>query len=154
VARTLKFFFRILLCLVGQDEATKKKSSETINNRPARGSSEGSTRLPTQINSGGTACHRLRVALGPTRVPWALARVSRCRTAPRAPRVTGLGQLQGQHLPPDADQLRGRRVSLAQGSSGASTCPVGSSTCLPAQDSSVGTVCPHSSRPEVKRRTE
>jgi hypothetical protein len=93
VARTLKFFFRILLCLVGQDETTKKKSSETINNRPARGSSEGSTRLPTQISSGGTACHRLRAAPAPTRVPWAPAPASRHRTAPGAPRVpVALGQ--------------------------------------------------------------
>jgi hypothetical protein len=81
--RTLKnFIFRTLLCLVGQYDATKKKSPETANNRPARGSSGGATchrgsgshlpaqgssgvgtcpvgfntRLPTQDSSGGAAC--------------------------------------------------------------------------------------------------
>jgi hypothetical protein len=99
---------------VGQDEATKKKSP--ANNRPAR----GSTRLPTQISSEGAACHRLRVAPGPAHVPWAPAPTSPAqdRTAPRVPRVTGSSQLQGRHVsrglqhpPPDAGQLRGRRVS-------------------------------------------
>jgi hypothetical protein len=57
--RTLKnFIFRTLLCLVGQYDATKKKSPETANNRPARGSSGGSTRLPVQDSSGGATCHR------------------------------------------------------------------------------------------------
>jgi hypothetical protein len=54
----LKIFFRTLLCLVGQYEVTKKKSPETANNIPARGSSGGSTRLPVQGSSGGVACHR------------------------------------------------------------------------------------------------
>jgi hypothetical protein len=81
-ARTLKFYLRILLCLVEQDETTKKKSRKTANNRPARGSSGGSTRLPAQNSSGGALCHRLRAAPGPARVPWAPAPVSRCRTAP------------------------------------------------------------------------
>jgi hypothetical protein len=111
----LKFlFFRILLCLVGQDEATKKKSPETTNNRSARGSSGGSTHLPAQISSGGVACHRLRVALGPEHVLWAPAPASQCWTAMGVPRVTG----SGQHPPPGVDQLRGRRVSPAQGSPG------------------------------------
>jgi hypothetical protein len=133
---------RILLCLVGQDEATKKKLPETANNRPARGSSGGSTRLPTQISSEGAACHRLREALGPARVPWAPAPASRRRTAPGAPRVTGSRQFRRQNPPPGADQLREHRVSSAQGSSGACTCPMGSSTRLPVQDSSGGTACP------------
>jgi hypothetical protein len=102
---------RILLWLVGQDEATKKKSPETTNNRPAW----GSTRLPMQISSGGAACHRLRAAPGLTRVPWALAPASRRRTAPGAPCVTSSGQLRGQHPPPGVDQLRGHRVSPVQG---------------------------------------
>jgi hypothetical protein len=49
---------------------------------PARGSSGGSTRLPSQISSGGASCHRLRSAPGPAHVSWAPAPASRCRTAP------------------------------------------------------------------------
>jgi hypothetical protein len=105
---------RILLCLVGQDETTKKKSPETTNNRPARDNSGGSTHLPAQISFGGATCHRLRAAPGPARVPWAPAPTSRRRTTLGAPRVTG----SWQHPPPGADQLRGRRVSPAHGSSG------------------------------------
>jgi hypothetical protein len=150
VARTLIFFKKILLCLVGQDEATKKKSAETNNNRLARDSSEGSTRLPTQISSEGAACHRLKAAPGPVHVPWALAPASQRSTAPGAPRVTG----SRLHPPPGADQLRGRRVSPTQSSSGASTCPVGSSTHLPVQDSSRSVACPRSSEPKEKRRAK
>jgi hypothetical protein len=103
---------------VGQYEATKKKSPETTNNRPDR----GSTRLPAQGSSGGSRVSpwlrfsppgsgqlrgragqlrgassvtaapvptsRLRVAPGPARVPWAPALASRRRAAPGAPRVT------------------------------------------------------------------
>jgi hypothetical protein len=150
----LKFFFRILLCLVGQDEMTKKKSPEIANNRPARGSSGGSTCLTTQISSGGAACHRLRAASGSACVPWAPAPASQRRTAPGAPHVTGSGQLWGQHPPPGADQLRGCRVSPAQGSSGAGMCPVASNTSFPAQDSSGGVACPRSSGPKEKRWAE
>jgi hypothetical protein len=126
---------------VRQDEATKKKSPKTTNNRPARaalgaaptsrhrsaprtpratgsgqlrgrhvsrglqhpppgagqlqrrrvsptrGSSGGNTRLLAQISSGGAACHRLKAARGPARVPWTPAPASRRRTAPGVPRV-------------------------------------------------------------------
>jgi hypothetical protein len=133
---------------VGQDEATKKKSPETTNNRPTRGSSEGNTHLPAQISSRGGACHRFRAAPRPARVMWAPAPTSQCMTAPGVPRVTG----SGKHLPPGADQLWGHRVSPAQGWSEVGTCPVGSSTHLPAQDSSGGVTCPRSSGPEEKRR--
>jgi hypothetical protein len=126
---------------VGQDETTKKKSSETANNRLAQGSSGGSTRLSTQISSGGAVCHRLRAAPEPTRVSWAPALASRCRTTPGAPRVTG----SEQHPPLGADQLRGHYVSPAHGSSGTGTCLVGSSTRLLTQDNSGSAACPHSS---------
>jgi hypothetical protein len=111
---------------MGQDKAIKKKSPETTNNRPAQDSSGGSTRLPAQISSGGAVCHRLRTAPGPACVSWDPAPASRRRTAPGAPCVTGLG------------------------SSGAGTCPVGSSTSLPAQDNSESVACPRSSGPEEK----
>jgi hypothetical protein len=96
-------------------------------------------------------CHRLRAAPGPTRVLWAPAPTSRRRTTPGAPRVSS-GQLQGQHPPLDADQLRGHHVSPAQGSSRAGTCPMGSNTHLLAHDSSEGSTCPCSSRPNEDRR--
>jgi hypothetical protein len=66
---------------------------------------------------------------------------SRRRSAPGAPRVTGSGQLRGQHVsrglqhpPPGAGQLQGRHVLLARGSSGGSTR-------LLAQISSGGAAC-------------
>jgi hypothetical protein len=54
---------------------------------PVRGSSRGSTSFLVQISFGGAACHRLRAAPGPARVPWAPASASWRRTAPEAPRV-------------------------------------------------------------------
>jgi hypothetical protein len=129
-ARTLKFYLRILLCLVEQDEATKKKSRKTANNRPARGSSGGSTRLLAQISSGGALCHWLRAAPGPARVPWASAPASRCRTASGVPRV------------PTAP---GRRKNVGPSSSETELWTIFFSTCCPTLGSSGGSTCPHGS---------
>jgi hypothetical protein len=145
--RTLKnsgVFFRTLLFLVGQYEATKKKTPETTNNRPARGSSGGSTRFLTQGSSGGAACHRgsgshLPAALGPARVPWAPAPASRRRAAPGAPRV------------PAAPG----RMKIVELSSSENRAPDDFfSTRLSAQGSSGGSACPHGSGPNENRRAD
>jgi hypothetical protein len=85
---------------VGQYKTTKKKSPETTNNRPARGSSGGSTHLPTQGSSGGAACH--------------------CGSGShREHPPPGVGQLWGRRVslwlwfpPPNSGQLRGHARHL------------------------------------------
>jgi hypothetical protein len=111
------------LFLVGQYEAMKKKSPETTNNIPARGSFGGSTRLPSQGRSEGAACHRGSGSHLPAQGS------SRCVACHRGT---------GSHL-------------QAQGSSGVGTYPLCSSTRLPVQGSSGGAACPHGSEPDEDR---
>jgi hypothetical protein len=113
-------------------KATKKKTPETTNNRPARGSSGGSTRLLAQGSSGGAACHRgsgshLPAALGPARVPWTPAPASRRRAAPGAPRVPAApGRMKIVELSSSKNRAPDDFFSTrlpAQGSSGAPCVP-------------------------------
>jgi hypothetical protein len=124
---------------------TKKKSPETTNNRLARGSSRGSTRLSAQGSSGGVVCHRGSDSHLPAQQSFGAASCHRSF---------------GSHLPAQgisggATYHRNSSSHLpAQKSSGVGTCPVGSSNRLLAQDSSEGAACHRSSGPDENCRAE
>jgi hypothetical protein len=112
---------------------TKKKSPETANNRPARGSSGGvacprgsSSRLLAQGSFGATTCRRGSTTHLPAQGSSGGA------ACPRG---------SGSHLP-------------AQGSSRAATCRLDPSTRLLAQGSSGSAACPRGSELDENRRVE
>jgi hypothetical protein len=144
---------------VGQYEATKKKSPETTNNRLARGSYRGSTRLLAQGSSGGAVCHRgsgshlpaqgssggagshllTQGNSGSACIPWNPAAASRRRAAPGAPRVTAA-----------PDPMKTAKLSSSENRA----LDDFFSTHRLTQSSSGGSACPHGSGPNENRRAD